>query len=158
RGLQRIMPMFLLFLVLVLLIQASEPIIVLAMIHLVVFFIVSLVCHGELARNRPAREQLTSFYLWLSVGGVLGGVICTLGAPLVFSRIGPVEYPLLLVMAALVRPGLGQRLRVVDWLAPAFLAVATVALVLLVPRWLGPTPEPGSLDETVHRLLRGGLM
>jgi hypothetical protein len=41
-------------------------------LHLGCFFVVGMVCHGELARRRPPAARLTEFYLFLSVGGVLG--------------------------------------------------------------------------------------
>lgn len=34
-------------------------------------------CHGKLARRQPAR-YLTAFYLWLSLGGVIGGIFAGL--------------------------------------------------------------------------------
>src|SRR5207248_3332649 len=54
-------------------------------IHLAVFFVAAMVCHGELARSRPDAEFLTEFYLWISVGGVLGGAFNALVAPAVFD-------------------------------------------------------------------------
>ena len=42
--------------------------------HLAGLFVVSLVCHGELARLRPPAHQLTGYYLCLSAGGALGGL------------------------------------------------------------------------------------
>jgi hypothetical protein len=50
-------------------------------LHLTVFFVTALVCHGELARTRPPASQLTAFYLWISVGGALGGTFNVLVAP-----------------------------------------------------------------------------
>src|SRR5262249_39203465 len=67
-------------------------------------FVASMVCHGELARDRPATRYLTQFYLLMSVGGVLGGVFNALVAPVVFSGIA--EYPLVLVLACLLMPDL----------------------------------------------------
>src|SRR6185436_7386475 len=66
--------------------------------HLLVFFIVALACHGELARLRPAPRHLTEFYFWLSLGGALGGIFNALVAPVVFKEVA--EYPLTLVLAA----------------------------------------------------------
>ena len=43
-------------------------------INLLAFVLVSLVCHGALYRRRPEPALLTKFYLWVSFGGVLGGV------------------------------------------------------------------------------------
>ncbi|HEX8199478.1 MAG TPA: fused MFS/spermidine synthase [Isosphaeraceae bacterium] len=71
-------------------------------VHLMAFFVIALVGHGELARDRPPARHLTGFYLALSLGGVLGGLFNALLAPLVFDRIA--EYPLVLVLACLARP------------------------------------------------------
>ena len=71
-------------------------------VHLLAFFFLAMVCHGELARSRPSTAHLTEFYLWLSVGGVLGGLFNALVAPLVFKSV--VEYPLAIVLACLLRP------------------------------------------------------
>jgi hypothetical protein len=70
--------------------------------HLANFFIYSMVCHGEIARSRPATRHLTEFYLWVSVGGVLGGIFNALVAPVVFNAI--LEYPLILVFGAILLP------------------------------------------------------
>jgi SAM-dependent methyltransferase len=42
-------------------------------------------CHGELYRLRPAADRLTAFYLIVSAGGALGGLLVAVGAPLVFN-------------------------------------------------------------------------
>src|SRR5260370_39582899 len=63
-----------------------------------------MVCHGELARSRPAAEKLTEFYLWLSLGGGLGGLLNAMLAPLLFTRV--IEYPLAIVMACALSPPL----------------------------------------------------
>ena len=73
--------------------------------HLLALFTVSMVCHGELARDRPAAKHLTEFFLWMSVGGVVGGLFNGLVAPAVFN--GIVEYPLAMVLACLLLPPLG---------------------------------------------------
>ncbi len=73
-------------------------------LHCAVFFVNALVCHGELARRRPAARYLTVFYLWLAAGGTIGGIATGLIAPLTFSWVA--EYPILIVLAALCRPGL----------------------------------------------------
>jgi spermidine synthase len=72
------------------------------MLHLVIFFVAAMVCHGELARDRPPAQYLTEFYLWLSAGGVLGGIFNAFIAPLIFDGIA--EYPLALVCACLLSP------------------------------------------------------
>ena len=70
--------------------------------HLIAFFVIALACHGELARTRPAARYLTTFYVALSFGGMVGGLFSGLVAPYVFSWVA--EYPILAVLAVLCRP------------------------------------------------------
>jgi hypothetical protein len=73
-------------------------------LHLTAFFAVCMVCHGELARDRPAPERLTEYYLWLAAGGALGGVFNAAVAPVAFNAV--VEYPIALALACLLLPRL----------------------------------------------------
>jgi hypothetical protein len=105
-------------------------------LHLLTFFMAALVCHGELARERPAVRHLTEFYLAVSIGGVLGGIFNALVAPVVFDRVA--EYPLALVLAALALPraasGSGQRAawaRRLDFALPLALGAVLLAWVRL---------------------------
>ncbi len=50
-------------------------------LYLAMMFGVCLLCHGELVRLRPHAAHLTAFYLALSAGGALGGVLVSLVAP-----------------------------------------------------------------------------
>lgn len=51
-----------------------------------VLFVTSMFCHGELARRRPPVEQLTTFYLAVSLGGAVGALFVPLVAPLLFNN------------------------------------------------------------------------
>ncbi|MFA6052952.1 MAG: fused MFS/spermidine synthase [Methylobacter sp.] len=73
-------------------------------LHLLAFFFAVMVCHGELAKNRPHTQHLTTFYLIMSFAGMLGGMFNTFVAPFVFN--GIYEYPIMIVAALLLRPGL----------------------------------------------------
>ena len=70
--------------------------------HLAFFFVSTLVCHRALYRSRPSGSMLTSFYLCLSFGGMLGGLFAGLAAPLLFSSLA--EYPMLVVAALACAP------------------------------------------------------
>ena len=70
--------------------------------HLVAFFGCVMVCHGELAKDRPDSRHLTEFYLWMSVGGVAGGLFNSLIAPMVFTLV--IEYFLVLLVVLFLRP------------------------------------------------------
>jgi len=48
-------------------------------------FLACLFCHGELYRSRPAPRYLTTFYLVVSAGGALGGVLVAVVAPIIFD-------------------------------------------------------------------------
>jgi SAM-dependent methyltransferase len=85
----------------------SEPAWLVMGLHLIVFFIAAMVCHARLATDRPEPERLTEFYLWMSLGGVLGGLFNTLLAPVLFNSV--VEYPLALVAACWLRMELERR-------------------------------------------------
>ena len=82
--------------------KSELPLVALLLIYLFTLFAVAMVCHGELARNRPKVSRLTEFYLWISFGGVLGGIFNSLIAPVVFSTVA--ELPIALIFAALLRP------------------------------------------------------
>lgn len=109
-------------------------------LHLAAFFVTAMVCHGELARTRPQASRLTEFYLWMSLGGVLGGFFNAIVAPTVFPWIGDwiwtllnwtggsalgrmlekvlspyvfymiLEYPLMIAVACLLRPPLALKI------------------------------------------------
>jgi ABC-type branched-subunit amino acid transport system permease subunit len=42
-------------------------------LNLLALFALALACHGEVYARRPAPALLTEFYLWTSLGGVIGG-------------------------------------------------------------------------------------
>ena len=63
-------------------------------------FLCCLLCHGELARRRPAPQYLTLFYLMVSIGGALGGIFVAFIAPRVF--VSNLELPLGLAACAVI--------------------------------------------------------
>ncbi len=106
-------------------------------LHLTAFTAVALVFHGELAHRRPAAARLTEFYLWIAVGGALGGVFNVVVAPIVFSTL--LEYKLALILAALTMPcwhrvWSGLRGRKAD-----VAAIGLVALITALLWWQGPS-------------------
>ena len=120
--------------IIALIIEANYPHFVLIPEHLILFFGLSMLCHGALADDRPATSHLTEYYLWMSVGGVLGGVFNTLIAPLVFRSV--LEYPLMIVIACLFRQAIGEPKnspynRRMDLFFPAALALLTFVLVFM---------------------------
>jgi hypothetical protein len=133
--------------------------------HLATLFVVAMVCHGELARDRPAAKDLTGYFLWMSVGGVLGGLFNGLVAPLLFT--GIVEYELAIMLACFLAPPLGitkerawgRHADVV--LAGLFVAIGAVLLLLrlrdrnLPSHGLASGPWPWQLAALVLGLAIG---
>ena len=108
-------------------------------LHLATYFFTALLMHSELARLRPAPEYLTGYFLWISIGGVLGGIFNALIAPVAFPLAW--EYPIALAVACLLVPPLSES--VSDTLSEEAGSTATPA-VPLWRRWL-----PAMLDLLV---------
>jgi hypothetical protein len=53
--------------------------------YCLLLFAACMLCHGELYLLRPSAKHLTTFYLMISIGGLLGGVFVNLIAPVIFS-------------------------------------------------------------------------
>ncbi len=60
-------------------------------------FAAAMVCHGELVRLKPSPRHLTLFYLWVALGGALGGVFTAIAAPLIFDGYWEFHFGLLSV-------------------------------------------------------------
>jgi len=163
RLMVRILPVVALVLMFLLFAEDMKPPIwLLIPLHLLMLFTTAMVCHGELARDRPPPARLTEFYLWLALGGVLGGIFNGIIAPLIFRRV--LEYPLVIILACLLRPGVSGEWLVVtrrkrwftthhspltthhlhrwvpqtsptllDWILPVGLGLLTCAAVLILP-------------------------
>lgn len=54
-------------------------------------------CHGWLYERRPPSGRLTAYYLWMALGGALGGLSVALVAPIAFERIYELSLCILLV-------------------------------------------------------------
>lgn len=126
--------------VLVIVLEATDPILVLGGLHLLIFTLGALMCHTRLYETRPEAANLTAFYFWISVGGVLGGAFNALLAPVVFDSIA--EYPIALVALILLIPREGPQSRTwKDFAIPAGVGALT-ALAVLGCNAAGLEPSP----------------
>jgi hypothetical protein len=143
-------PFFILGLVVVFTVVPIGSIVGMIAIHLIVFFVCALLCHGELARRRPAPRHLTAYYMWISAGGTIGGISAGLIAPHVFTWVA--EYPLLIVLAVLCRPGLALPARRTGQF-PLFIALVAAALFLI-----GVTVFDLNFDYSLYSVLFGVVL
>jgi hypothetical protein len=116
------------------------PAVLVALFYLALLTVIALVAHGKLAATKPHPLRLTEFYLWVAVGGVLGGIFNSLLAPVIFNNIYEFPLALLLTVPLLVgfktlrRPGSHQ---LVFALVPCLLYLAIMAVVILGKGELG---------------------
>ncbi len=103
-----------------------------------VFFTSAMVAHRTLYEARPAAAHLTEFYLWMSLGGVLGGLFAALVAPQIFREV--FEYPLLLALSMACRPrALAVTTKDRDELLVLWLLIASGILILIWAPWAANT-------------------
>ena len=121
-------PLALFALIAIMVMSSENSLAITLSVHLIAFFLIAMAAHGELARQRPASEHLTQFYLMLSLGGMIGGLFAGLLAPYMFSWIA--EYPILIALAALCRPAAMAARTMRDRIFWAAFAVAAVILVV----------------------------
>ena len=77
---------------------SNVPIKVMIPLFAMGLFTCCMVCHGELARLKPDPKYLTHFYLMMSAGGALGGLMVGLFAPHFLNAL--YEMPVSLVVCA----------------------------------------------------------
>ena len=122
-----------------------EPVGLILPLHLLAFLAVALGCHCELARRRPPPEALTEFYLFLSIGGLVGGASVALLAPQLFDTV--LEYPLSIVVAAALMPHATRSVTRSD----------LVLLISIVAVMLGLGPLARLLDVEVPSIAFAGV-
>ncbi len=108
-----------------------------AIAGVIVFVTSAMVAHRTLYEARPAAAYLTEFYLWMSLGGALGGLAAALIAPRIFTEV--FEYPLLLALSMACRPGaLAFRTRNKDEMMAYWLLVAIGGMAIYWVPWAFP--------------------
>lgn len=123
-------------------VSVHHPFELVAAVNLVALFVGALLCHRDLAADRPDPDHLTGFYLWISFGGALGGILNSLVAPVVFDTVA--EYPLTLVaVALLLHMAPGDRRLLTPFLPSRLVAVAAGA-ALVLPLALHMSGDPGA--------------
>jgi hypothetical protein len=121
--------------------RIQRPLWALIGLHCALLLAAGLAAHGRLYEERPPAGDLTRFYLLVSLGGVLGGMFNALAAPILF--VVPLEYPLVLVLALLIRevPRGGQDHRPRSILVPTVVVATIMASMAVLSSAFGlPAP------------------
>jgi hypothetical protein len=115
---------------------AKIPVVTLIIANLMGFFMLALLCHGELIGRRPELHQLTTFYFCLALGGLLAGVFNGLLAPRIFSH--AYEYPFVILLSLLCIPKLNRSKGLSgQWLITGVILLLLVSYFLPVSHGLG---------------------
>lgn len=96
--------------------------------QLLTLFVVSLVLHRRVADDRPESKYLTEYYMFFSLGGVLGSMINALLAPVLLDS--PLEYPLLLAAIAVI--SMMRPLRSGSWRIDKFLPIWALPVLIAI--------------------------
>ena len=111
----------------------SLPIRIMLPLFAMGLFTCSMVCHGELARLKPHPRYLTQFYLMVSAGGALGGILVGLVAPHLFNAF--YELPLGMALCAVLVVVVLKQDSPLEWFRtwrqPAPLVAAALAITLI---------------------------
>jgi SAM-dependent methyltransferase len=131
-------------LLLVLALGVMVPLPAMVLWELTVFTLLAAVCHARLASDRPAVNHLTEYYVWMSLGGVLGGVFNALVAPVIFP--GLYEYPAALAAGlGLAAAPLARDARARPWWKEVALAAAIGAVAWGVASFVAARFGAGNL-------------
>ncbi len=95
------------------------------------FFSTAVICHRQLYLSRPEASKLTEFYMFMSLGGVLGGLFVSLLAPVIFNTVA--EYPILLLVGVACYQGLYDDGKLADlFKKPVFIVAAILVAVVAI--------------------------
>jgi hypothetical protein len=124
------------------------------LVSCVVLFSCSMLCHGELVRLRPSIGALTSFFLWMSAGGALGGILAGVIAPLCFKGFFELPFAVLATLVLLMLSfRAGPVLQSRNSFRLVYLGLGIGAPLMLSSVWLGTTEHVK--DATVVSRKRG---
>ncbi len=133
--LRRVMFVAALVVTLILASGATEPAWILILANLGFFFVAAMMCHRELANDRPSTTHLAEYYLWIAFGGALGSLFNVLIAPILFTSF--VEYALAIALACMLQRGeprdSDKNQSKFDVIYPLGLLIVTLGVTMLVP-------------------------
>lgn len=134
--------------------------------HLFAVGVLCFAIHGALSERKPASAFLTHYYVCLSFGGMLGGLLNGMVAPVLFNA--AFEYPLMVWLACMLafymhscRHGLAESIKSSShWLAATLmLAIVTpVFAVLTYKNYVKGSSKAISVQAVAERMDTEGLI
>lgn len=123
-------------------------------LSLLLLFFGSLLCHTDVAHDRPGTAELPRYFLVIAIGGAVGGLLNSVVAPLLFDSVA--EFPLTLLALALCLARKGELAKLTQlqhwrrpqsYVVPVTMALATLGALLAVQqqRAKGPSAAAASL-------------
>ena len=94
-------------------------------------FVGCIVFHGELFRAKPAPHKLPTFYVFLALGGALGGVFVSFVAPVVFSELWELPLSLLMIISVIAAVSLHHATNQANNLFAAAFSLLVTCLLLI---------------------------
>ena len=120
--------------------SAKGPSYYVVLLEFFLLFTIGVVCHGRLAMDRPRAVHLTEFFLYMSVGGALGGVFNGIVGPLLFDT--NLEYSITLVLSVSILPWssdlaglLAKKVRQIKFLRRVAVPVFLIVYILFMEKY-----------------------
>ncbi|MGI9474699.1 MAG: spermidine synthase [Rubripirellula sp.] len=130
------------------LLPGSMQLIAEALSYMMMLLGVCLLCHGEVARLKPDSSKLTQYYMLLSAGGAVGGIIVAIACPMLLSTNVELPFSLALVTAFAFTMFFASRdwnRAAYDWTSAYRLRYATMGLMVAPLFAMAFAPQ----DETI---------
>lgn len=102
--------------------------------HLFGLFMCCMICNGELYKSKPSPDDLTSFYLSISIGGALGGILVGILSPILlpdFWELKIVAYIIVVMSTWLILDKNVLRILKINTMKKRFVATCLISIVLL---------------------------
>jgi hypothetical protein len=113
-------------------------------------FLICLLCHGEVARQKPAVEYLTQYYTLMSAGGAMGGLVVAVFCPMWLdtsseqSVVVTISASLAIIIVFAAQRWTG---RVYDWRAAKSFRVAAMVLPFINVGAASRYSTPGLIES-----------
>ncbi len=115
-------------------------------VYTATLFVACMVCHGELYRLKPPPRHLTAYFLYISLGGALGGFFVAIVAPALFKEYRELQLGLWVLTYALGVLCFRHRSRELALAAGVGALLVTVVLPAIGSRF---DDSPGLKEEYV---------